>query len=87
MVGPEFPRKCTFSSEHFRLRGHAGNKPDLLAREGLPALLEHVGVAHVEIVENSIRVEPKHFFRVLLVVGHGWIYYVNIYNIRMGLKY
>lgn len=42
------------------LVANSSNEPDLLVGEGSPALLEHVGVADVEGVEHSVRVDSQH---------------------------
>jgi hypothetical protein len=38
----------------------AGNEMDLLSREGLLGLFEHIGVADVEGVEHSVGVDPQY---------------------------
>jgi hypothetical protein len=41
------------------LVANSSNQPDLLVGEGSPALLEHVGVADVEGVKHSVRVDSQ----------------------------
>ena len=47
------------------LVANASNEPYFLIREGLPALLEHVGVADMESVVDPVRVDPKHLLSFL----------------------
>ncbi len=42
------------------LVANAGDEPYFLVGEGLPTLFEHVGVADVEAVEDSVGVDPQH---------------------------
>lgn len=66
----------TFVDLDILLVAHTGDEPDFLVWESLPALLEHVGVADVEGVEDAVRVDPDGFILALFTHFNGIIIYV-----------